>query len=60
MRGAIPPLPNMPSWRCAQLKKSTGTIYLYPLLFMKPKGSLPCSQGPTTSPYYLQNFSRKT
>jgi len=25
MRGAIPPLPNTPSWRGAQLKKSTGT-----------------------------------
>jgi len=26
MRGAIPPLPNTPSWRGAQLKKSRGTI----------------------------------
>jgi len=35
MRGAIPPLPNTPSWRGAQLKKSTGTtlpyLYLYQL-----------------------------
>jgi len=28
MRGAIPPLPNTPSWRGAQLKKSTGTTLL--------------------------------
>jgi hypothetical protein len=25
MRGSIPPLPNTPSWRGAQFKKSTGT-----------------------------------
>jgi hypothetical protein len=25
MRPAIPPLPNMPSWHGAQLKKNTGT-----------------------------------
>jgi hypothetical protein len=39
MRGAIPPLPNTPSWRCAQLKQRdnftftfTFTIYnLFPL-----------------------------
>jgi hypothetical protein len=33
MRGAIPPLPNTPSWRGAQLKKKHGTtlpyIYMY-------------------------------
>jgi len=27
-RGAIPPLPNTPSWRGAQLKESTGTLPL--------------------------------
>jgi hypothetical protein len=25
MHGAIPPLPNTPSWRGAQFKRSTGT-----------------------------------
>jgi hypothetical protein len=30
MRGAIPPLPNTPSWRAAQLK-STGTTLSLPL-----------------------------
>jgi hypothetical protein len=29
MRGAIPPLPNMPSWRGAQFKKTQGQLYLY-------------------------------
>jgi hypothetical protein len=29
MRGAIPPLPNMPPWRGARLEKSTGTTLLY-------------------------------
>jgi hypothetical protein len=34
MRGAIPPLPSMTSWRGAQLK-SSGTTYLYlELLFV--------------------------
>jgi hypothetical protein len=30
MRGAIPPLPNTPSWRGAQLKQK-GQLYLYKL-----------------------------
>jgi hypothetical protein len=29
MRGTIPPLPNTPLYRGAQLKKSTGTALLY-------------------------------
>jgi hypothetical protein len=33
MSGAIPPLPNMPSWRGAQLKEAQGQLYL--LLFAK-------------------------
>jgi hypothetical protein len=33
MSGAIPPLPNMPSWRRARLKKAQGQLYLY--LYMK-------------------------
>jgi hypothetical protein len=32
MSGAIPPLPNTPSWRGAQLKKAQGQLYLLPLL----------------------------
>jgi hypothetical protein len=31
MSGAIPPLPNTPSWRGAQLKKAQGQLYLLPL-----------------------------
>jgi len=31
MRGAIPPLPTISSWRGAQLKKSQGQIYLLPM-----------------------------
>jgi hypothetical protein len=31
MRGAIPPLPNTPSWCGAQLKKSTGSTLFSPL-----------------------------
>jgi hypothetical protein len=34
MRGTIPPLPNTPSWRGAQLKSSTGTTL--PLTFTVP------------------------
>jgi len=34
MRGAIPPLPNTPSWRGAQLKKARGQLYLYLLPFL--------------------------
>jgi hypothetical protein len=29
MSGTIPPLPNTPSWHCAEFKKSTGKLYLY-------------------------------
>jgi len=29
MRGAIPPLPQTPSWQDTQLKKTVGQIYLY-------------------------------
>jgi len=29
MRGAIPPLPNTPSWRDAQLKESTEATSVY-------------------------------
>jgi len=29
MRGSIPPLLNMPSWRGAQLKKNRGNFTLY-------------------------------
>jgi len=32
MSGAIPPLPDTPSWRGAQLKKSQGKLY-YTLLY---------------------------
>jgi hypothetical protein len=34
MRGEIPPLPNTPSWRGAQLKKSTGTALPLPFTFI--------------------------
>jgi hypothetical protein len=37
MRGAIPPLPNTPSWRCTQLKKSTGATSLVPFTFYSEK-----------------------
>jgi hypothetical protein len=30
--GAIPPLPSMPSWHGAQVKKSQGQLYLYLLI----------------------------
>jgi hypothetical protein len=29
MNGAIPPLPNTPSWCAAQLKEAQGQLYLY-------------------------------
>jgi hypothetical protein len=38
MRGAIPPLPNTPSWRGAQLqRKAQGQLYFY--LYHTPKNS---------------------
>jgi len=33
MRGAIPPLPNAPSWCGAQFKKSTGTALSLPYVY---------------------------
>jgi len=35
MSGAIPPFPNMLSWRGAQLKKAQGQLYLNLLLLSK-------------------------
>jgi hypothetical protein len=32
MSGAIPPLPNTPRWRGAQLKEAQGQLYLYQVL----------------------------
>jgi hypothetical protein len=29
MGGAVPPLPNTPSWRSAQLGRAQGQLYLY-------------------------------
>jgi hypothetical protein len=29
MSGAIPPLPNTPSWRGVQLKKAQGQLHVY-------------------------------
>jgi len=31
MRGAVPPVPNAPSWRGAQLGGAQGQLYLLPL-----------------------------
>jgi hypothetical protein len=33
MGGAVPPLPNMPSWRGAQLGGAQGQLYLYLYIF---------------------------
>jgi hypothetical protein len=33
MRGNIPPLPNTPSWRGAQIKKKAQGFHLYLLIF---------------------------
>jgi hypothetical protein len=35
MSGALPPLPNTPSWRGAQLKEAQEQLYVY--LFTVPK-----------------------
>jgi hypothetical protein len=35
MRGAIPPLPNTPSWRGAQLKKAQGQLYRLTVKLLK-------------------------
>jgi hypothetical protein len=34
MNGVIPPLPNTPSWRGAQLKEAQGQLYLYLLQYL--------------------------
>jgi hypothetical protein len=42
MSGAIPPFPNIPSWRGAQSKKSTGTTLPLPFIRYRCKdGSTP-------------------
>jgi hypothetical protein len=46
MSGAIPPLPNMPSWRGARLPHRDNF-----LPFMETEDSLPCSQESATGPY---------
>jgi hypothetical protein len=38
MRGAIPSLPNTPSWRGAQLKKAQGHLYHYHLHYNVKRG----------------------
>jgi len=37
MSGAIPPLPNTPSWRGAQFKKAQGQLYLlhFPFIILQ-------------------------
>jgi len=53
MRGAIPPLPNMLSWRAAQ--SSTGTTSHLPYLIMKsPPAS--CNLHPLCSKYYFRHL----
>jgi len=39
MRGTIPPFPNTPSWRGAQLK-AQGHLYLYLTLYIKWKSTV--------------------
>jgi hypothetical protein len=41
MRGTIPPLPNMPSWRGAQLKESTGITLPLPCSHSYPPVNIP-------------------
>jgi hypothetical protein len=45
MSGAIPPLPNTPSWRGAELKTSTGTTLLLPFIYLGSNLSHPHRQG---------------
>jgi hypothetical protein len=35
MRGTIPPLPNTPSWRCAQIKHRDNFSFTLPLLGLR-------------------------
>jgi len=42
MREDIPPLPNTPSWRGAQLKKARGQLYLYLCISTTPWMSIGC------------------
>jgi hypothetical protein len=39
MSGAIPSLPNTPSWRGAQIKKAQGQLYLYVLPLSTQSGN---------------------
>jgi hypothetical protein len=50
MRGAIPPLPNTPSWCGAQLKHRDNFTYLFPLRISPPSRysggrSIPVTNG---------------
>jgi len=47
MRGAIPPLPSMPSWRGAQLKHRDNFTFT----FVECESSLPRSQKSAIGPY---------
>jgi hypothetical protein len=50
MSGSIPPLPNTPSWRGAQLRKSTGTTL--PFTFMEHELTTgPQTESDASSPH---------
>jgi hypothetical protein len=67
MNGAIPPLPNIPSWRGAQFKKAQGQLYLYflPLTILGEEYTLPrpslCNflQSPVISSFLGSNSLKK-
>jgi hypothetical protein len=43
MSGAIPSLPNMPSWRGAQLQKEQGQLYYFFTFFVLRAASQACT-----------------
>jgi len=63
MRGAIPPLPNMPSWCGAQFEKSTGTtlldftstIHVAVLWFVTPRSDVAVNQAKDTGRWVLRS-----
>jgi hypothetical protein len=40
MSGAIPLLPNTPSWRCVQLGEARGHLYLYLISYIANEGGM--------------------
>jgi hypothetical protein len=60
MRGDVPLLPNTPSWRGAQLRKTQGQVYLYLYLPSGLKPPLRSNADVPLNPANFENFRSST